>query len=320
MWKDYFKLHFIILLWGFTAITGKWVSIDATTLVCYRTFLAALCVGTLLLLRGVSFRVEKTALIKMLLTGGLVASHWACFFEAARVATVSVCLIGLASTAFWTSLLEPFIARRSWKAYELILGGIMVAAMAAISGFQPQYIGGLMLGVMSAIFGALFTIINAQFTQKHNHFAITFYEMVGAFLAINVFLGFLYLRGDDIVFLPIAKEGQTLATAYLYDGLNLFFLAIICTVYAYSASVELMRRIPAFAVNLSVNLEPVYGIIMAAVLFDEWKEMSIEFYFAALVILLCVFAYPFVERWAGRQAKLRAERKTGFAVAPKIDA
>lgn len=317
MWKDYIKLHFIIILWGFTAITGKWVSLDATALVWYRTLLAAFGVAGLLLLRGVSFQVGKSALIKMLLTGGLVASHWFCFFEAARVSTVSVCLIGLASTAFWTSLLEPLIVGRPWKAYELILGAIMVGAMAAISGFQPQYIWGLILGVMSAICASLFTIINGQFTQEQHHFAITFYEMVGAFLAINLFLGFLLLRGDDIVFLPVAAEGQTLATAYLYDGLNLFFLAIICTVYAYSTSVELMRRIPAFAVNLSVNLEPVYGIALAAVIFSEWKEMSREFYFASLVILVCVFAYPFVQRFVDKTSKARAARKTGFAVIPK---
>jgi drug/metabolite transporter (DMT)-like permease len=298
MYKDYFKLHFIILLWGFTAITGKWISIDASALVWYRTLLAAFGVGILLYFRSVSIVIDKIAIVKMLATGGLVATHWFCFFEAARISTVSICLIGLATTAFWTSLLEPLIVRRAWKTYELLLGLIMVAAMALISHFEAKYFAGLLLGVVSALCASLFTIINGQLTQKHNHFAITFYEMVGAWLATTIFVALLYFRGDNIQALPMGDPNTSLAAAYLQDGLNLFFLAIVCTVYAYSASVELMRRIPPFAVNLSVNLEPVYGIALAALFFSEWKEMTIEFYFAGLVILLCVFAYPFIQRWA----------------------
>ncbi len=295
MLRDYFKLHFIIILWGFTAITGKWMTIDAPALVWYRTFVAALGVWALMRWRGLSLQIQGGDLWRMLGTGALVAAHWFFFFQAARISTVSICLIGLASTAFWTSLLEPILLRRPFKWYELFLGAIMVGAMYAISQFEDKYFWGLILGVLSALNASLFTIINSRLTQRQHYFAITFYEMCGAFLAISALVLVSFFVGADWAFLPAAPIN------WLTDGLNLFFLAVICTVYAYSVSVELMRRIPAFAVNLSVNLEPVYGIALAALFFGEWREMTTEFYASASVILLSVLAYPLIRRWDDRR-------------------
>lgn len=291
MLRDYVQLHFIILLWGFTAITGKWMTIDALPLVVYRTLIAAAGVGLLMRWRGLSLRVEGSDLWKMLLTGVLVATHWFLFFQAARIATVSICLIGLASTAFWTSLLEPLLLRRPFRWYEILLGLIMVGAMYAISHFESKYYWGLLLGVGSALNASLFTIINSRFTQRQNHFAITFYEMCGAFVAITAATLATYTLTGEGQFLPATPD------AWLTDGANLIFLALVCTVYAYSTSVEIMRRIPPFAVNLSVNLEPVYGILLAALFFGEWREMTGGFYVSAAVILLSVLAYPVIRRF-----------------------
>lgn len=298
MLRDYLQLHFIVFLWGFTAISGLWLSLTPLPVVLYRTLLAALGMWWLLRSRGIALPRERSAVMRMLLTGGLVAAHWFLFFASARVANASVCLVGLASAAFWTSLLEPLIARRAWRWYELLLGSVVVGAMYAISQFEtePRYVIGLLMGVGSALGASLFTIINGQFTQKHHHFAITFYEMCGAFVfSLLLYYPLQVFWYQPQHFLPDAAGSPWGAWAYLFDGINLLFLAGVCTVYAYSASVELMRRIPPFAVNLSVNLEPVYGMVLAGLLFGEWEEMTAGFYWSAAVILACVLAYPLLK-------------------------
>lgn len=299
MWRDYLKLHIIIFLWGFTAIVGVWISLSPMIVVLYRTLIAIAGMGVLLYWHQEALPRNRKAITLMLLTGGLVALHWWLFFASARVSTVSICLVGLASAAFWTSLLAPFFDRKSrWRWYEMLLGAVVVGAMYAISHFETNYwyIVGLLMGVASALCASLFTIINGQFTKHYHHFSITFYEMVGAMItsALLVLVSAVGW-GMPVDFLPNSDWG---GWVYATDILNLLFLGGVCTVYAYSTSVELMRRIPPFAVNLSVNLEPVYGIVLAAILFSEWREMTAMFYLSAAIILSCVFVYPFIKKWA----------------------
>lgn len=313
---DYLKLHFIILLWGFTAIVGMWMSLSPLMVVVYRTLLACAGMGVLIYARRIALPSDKKAITGMLLTGILVAAHWFLFFASARISTVSICLVGLASAAFWTSLLEPLIAKRPWKWYELLLGGIVVAAMYAISQFETNYWywWGLVMAVFSALGASLFTIINGRFTRHHHHYIITFYEMIGAFFASVVLLMIMVFGFDvSLQYLPDSSWGTWV---YFTDIANLLFLALACTVYAYSVSVELMRRIPPFAVNLSVNLEPVYGMILAAVLFGEWKEMTREFYLSSVVILACVLAYPFLKRWDERRISVQTKERRSQSESP----
>lgn len=299
MWKDYFKLHVIIFLWGFTAIVGAWLTLSPLVVVVYRTLLAV--VGMLVVMRWhrLPFAIDTNLLAKLLGVGAIVALHWFLFFASARASTVSICLVGLASAAFWTSILDPLLSRRAAKWYELALGGVVVAGMAMLAHFESKYWLGLLMGVASALCASLFTIINGQLTKQHHHLVISFYEMVGA-LATSMLLaaGAAWGYGLDMVWLP---DTSVSAWAWWTDAANLIFLGWVCTVYAYATSVELMRRIPPFVVNLSVNLEPVYGIVFAAFLFDEWSSMSSEFYISTVVILASVFAHPYLERWNNKQ-------------------
>ena len=284
--RDYFELHFIILLWGFTAILGMLITIPPVELVFYRTFLSAFFLALLLITRGTSFKLGNKSILHILLTGVLIGAHWITFFQSARVSNVSVSLAGFATIALWTSILEPLILAKKFQWYELLLGLVIVIGLYIIFQFEFQHAWGLTLGVISAFLGALFTVLNGRFTHDFDHYAITFYEMIGATISIGLVLpwyGNSQLNGLQL--LPTSM-----------DWIYLVILALVCTVYAYSISVELMKRISAFAINLTVNLEPVYGIILAVIIFGEQERMTSGFYWGTAVILLAVLSYPVLNR------------------------
>ena len=297
--KDYLHLHFIILLWGFTAILGVLISIPAVEIVFHRTLMASLALGALLLVRKRNFRLGKGPILKMLLTGALIAGHWILFFAAARVATVSVCLAGMATATLWTSILEPIATKRAIKGYEVVLGLVIILGLYVIFRFEFNHALGLSMAIASAFLASCFTVINGEFTRKHNGYMVTFYEMAGACLSIALFLP-LYSN----TFAP----GGTLSLAPLpMDWLWIAILAIVCTVYAYSASVELQKRLSAFNVNLSINLEPIYGIVLAMFIFNEDEQMTGGFYIGTAIILSAVLLYPLFVRWDNRRQLRRRQ-------------
>lgn len=291
--KDQLHLHFIILLWGFTAIIGVLISIPAVEIVFFRTLLASLALALLLLVRKRNFRLGSGPILKMLLTGAVIAGHWILFFAAARIATVSVCLAGMATATLWTSILEPLVIKRAIKIYEVILGLVIIFGLYIIFRFEFTHALGLSMAVVSAFLASCFTVINGEFTKKHNGYMVTFYEMAGACLSIALFFP-LYSSS-------FAPGGSLSLSPTPLDWLWISILAILCTVYAYSASVELQKRISAFNVNLSVNLEPVYGIILAMLIFNEDEQMTTGFYIGTAVILAAVLVYPLFVRWDNRR-------------------
>lgn len=286
--KDYLHLHFLVFLWGFTAVLGLLILIPPVEVVFYRTFLSALGLAMVMIFNKIPFKIESAEILKILGTGFLIAAHWILFFASARVSTASVCLAGMATTAFWTSLLEPLALKRSIKWFELVLGLVVIAGLYIIFHFEVRYTLGLVMASGSALLAAIFTVINSRFVLRHNHFTITFYEMVGAMIGIGLFFP-VYLHW-------FADGGELNLSISWMDFLYIAILAFICTVYAYSASIQLMKRISAFVINLTVNLEPVYGIIFAFLIFGDKERMVPGFYIGALVILLSVLSYPILNR------------------------
>ena len=292
--KDYFKLHFIVFIWGFSAILGKLMTLPSGEVVFYRTLVAALVLFFLLHYRKRKFGIGAGAVLKMLGTGLLIGAHWVLFFEAARVANISVSLAGLATTTFWTSLVEPLFTSRRVRLFEVFVGLVVIAGLYVVFQFELENALGLVLAIVSALLAAIFSVFNSRFTLKYNPYMITFYEMIGAFAGLILFL---------LVYKPLFM-GQTfgLALPTALDWLWLLLLSLLCTVYAFSDSVELMKRISAFTVNLTINLEPVYGIIMALIVFGESEEMSSGFYLGTLIIMLAVLSYPVVNKRLKRKA------------------
>ncbi|GAA4353853.1 DMT family transporter [Hymenobacter saemangeumensis] len=293
MVKDYLKLHFIVLLWGFTAILGKLLTVPPVELVFWRTLLAVLGLGVLLLARKQSWRIPAGQAARLLSIGVLVATHWITFFLAARLSSVSVCLAGLATLALWTSLLEPLLLWRKVRGYEVALGMLTMVGLYLVSQAEFDQLLGLAVAVLSAGLSALFSVLNSRLVQQHSPLRLTFYEMAGACLSIALFLPF-YSR--------YFSEGRGLQLGWQgYDWLWLLLLAGVCTVYAFSVSVELMRRLSAFVVNLTTNLEPVYGIVLAVLIFGARERMSPGFYLGTVVILVSVLIHPVVARWDERR-------------------
>jgi drug/metabolite transporter (DMT)-like permease len=295
--KDYIQLHFIIILWGFTAILGLLIKIPALELVLFRTMLASLGLMVVILISKRNFRVSLTDLLKLSGTGILIAGHWMLFFGSARFSTASVCLAGMATTSFWTSLIEPLMKRKSIQLLEVFFGLVVIAGLYLIFHFEFHYALGLSLSVGSAFLGALFTVVNSKITHHHDEYVISFYEMATACLTTGVFLlAYINLAAspEKIIFNPSSL-----------DWFYLSLLAFICTVYPFSVAIELMKRISAFTMNLSVNLEPVYGIILAVLIFGEKEKMNTGFYLGTLVILISVVSYPMIRNQVNKKKMMK---------------
>lgn len=286
--KDFAFLHLIVLIWGFTAILGLLIEVPPVELVFFRTALSAIGLLFIILIGRHSFLINRGKdLFNIVFVGFLIAAHWILFFLAARLSNASVCLAGMATCSLWTSLLEPLYFRKKAQPFELVLGFIAFIGILIIFNVEFQYVVGFLVAVLSAFLSAWFTVINAGVTKKYDHFVITFYEMAFACLCIVLFfpLYTLYFTDKSLMLIPSGM-----------DWFYLLILALVCTVFAYSYSIKLMRRISAFGVNLAVNMEPVYGILLALLIFGQSEAMSAGFYGGTLLILLSVLLYPILNR------------------------
>ena len=285
--KDYLTLHFIVLIWGFTAILGLLIKIPSVEVVFYRTLIASLGLFVVLKFWKRPLRINSSKNIWIILgTGGLIAAHWILFFLSARISNASVCLAGMATCSLWTSLIEPISQGRKIKGFEVLLSIIAFIGIGVIFNVEFEYLLGLLTAVLSAFIASVFTVINGRLTKTYDPYVITFYEMVGACAATAMFFPIYSTYFVDGLLLNPSTS----------DWLYLSVLAVICTVYAYSISVELMKRLSAFSINLVVNLEPVYGIILALIIFGDSEEMSPGFYLGTLLILTSVLLYPLLNK------------------------
>jgi len=297
--KDFLELHFVIFLWGFTAILGKLISIPAVELVSLRTLITALALGLIIYRRGTPFWLGRRNALKIFSVGFLIAAHWILFFAAARISSVSICLVGMATCSLWTAFLEPLFSRSRVKPHEILLALLIILGLYIIFQHETEFnsILGIGMAVCSALLASIFTIINSKLVKKVPSTTITCYEMAGACLG-------------TVLFFPVyteffAESGFLDFTLTAMDWGYLLILTLACTVYAYTAGVRLMQRISAYSMNLTVNLEPVYGIILAWFIFNEGEKLSSGFYYGAGVILLSVFIYPVLDAYSERRKKLK---------------
>ena len=286
--NDYIKLHFIVFLWGFTAILGMLITIPPVEMVFYRAIIAFIGMGIVIFFTQGTFDVSRPDLIKMILVGFLVAFHWIAFFGAGRVSNVSVSLVGFATNSLWAALLEPWFNRTRVKKFELVLGLIVMGGLYIIFSFDFHYKLGLLLGITAGFTAALFSVFNSKLVRRIPAFTITFYEMIGAALGIALFF--------PLYKITWAHDHQLQLVPTALDWFYISILAVVCSVYAYSVDVDLMKRISVFLLQLALNLEPVYGIIMAVLIFKEKEKMGPNFYIGTLVIMGAVSAYPILKK------------------------
>jgi drug/metabolite transporter (DMT)-like permease len=283
--RPYLQIHFCVLLWGFTAILGKLITLPAGALVFWRM---AIVTGALALAPRV-WRVVRATPPRTLLAwagiGVVVALHWLAFYGAIKLANASVAATCMALGAVFVALIEPLLGHRRLEPRELLLGLAVVPGVAlVVGGISPAMRIGFAVGVLSAALTALFTVLNKRYATQADPLAVTGVE-IGAG-AIFLALVLPWWTGVDAVFaLPDARDAALLLT-----------LAVACTILPFALSLVVMRQLPAFAVQLALNLEPVYAILLAIALLGEQRELTPAFYLGVAIVLGAVFAQPLVLR------------------------
>lgn len=275
--KNYLHLHFLVFIAGFTAILGELITIKAIPLVWFRMVMASVLMLIYIKIAKVKLRVRPKAILKLSLAGVIIALHWITFFGAIDESNVSITLAMFSTGAFFASFIEPLIYRRKIIWYEIIFGVLVIIGVFIITQSEIKYIKGIILGISSAFFSSLFAVLNGHFLKQHTATVISFYEFLSGVFFISIFIIF-FGEGFSVEFFNIGKS----------DYGYLFILASICTAYAFIASVYVMKLISPYTVVLTYNLEPIYGIAMALMLFPEKEKMSASFYYGATVIIVTV--------------------------------
>jgi len=277
MKKAFFQLHIAVLLAGFTGVLGKLISLNEGLLVWYRLLLTVPSLWLLALLRGQAVRIDKRDLWRIFGIGGIAALHWVAFYGSIKYSNVSVGLVCFSAIGFFTALIEPLILRHRVDVVELMLGVLVIIGIFFIFQVDPHFKTGIAIGLVSAFLGSLFPVLNKRILRRVSPDNVTLYELSGGFLVLTVLMP-LYLW---LFPAPSLLPG--------WQDLGwLLVLAWACTVLAFNLSMSALQKISAFTVNLTYNLEPVYGILLAFVLFREDKYLSTGFYVGFLLILLSI--------------------------------
>lgn len=295
--KNLLLLHATVLIWGFTGVLGNLIATDTMHLVWYRVMIAFVSLGVYIKTTGGKINMSKKDIYTILGTGAIVALHWFFFFESIKSSTVSVGLVCLSSVTLFTAILEPLINRTSISKLEIGIGASIVMGLLMIFKFETQYTLGISLGILAALSASIFSIINGRLVKRHDATQISFIEMGGAAIWINTYH---LLTGGFNSSMLISK----------IDLFYLLVLGIVCTAVAYVVAVSVMKELSAFRVALATNLEPVYGIILAFIIFGKKEQMSGGFYVGACIVLGAVFLYPYIKTGLEKHKERKLLRNT----------
>jgi drug/metabolite transporter (DMT)-like permease len=277
MKKALLQLHIAVFLAGFTAILGVLIKLNEGLLVWYRLLITVVTLFILLYLKKQVQKIVLKDMLKIFGVGAIVAVHWVAFYGSVKYANVSVALVCFSATGFFTSLLEPLILKKRLVFIEVVLGLLAIAGIYIIFDFHPQYKLGIAFGIISAVGIALFPIFNKQFVKRFTPQTVTLYELGGGLIALTLLVPFYLMQFPAAYFLPTNT-----------DWLWLLVLAWFCTVLSFNLQLNALKKISAFTANLTYNLEPVYGIIMAFIFFKENQQLNYQFYIGVGLILLAV--------------------------------
>ena len=282
-----------MILYGLTAILGDLISLSALHLVWWRVMLTSL---SLLFFVGFGrqiLNIPRKDLWSFIGIGAIVAFHWVTFYGGVKLANASVTLVALATTSLFTSLLEPLLTDKKLDFIEVFIGLLIIPPLLLIANnIDLSMIRGFQVALLSAFLAAIFSTLNKKLVDKANSYQITFVEMASAFVFISLFIPF--LTSDYTSLIPQKK-----------DWLYLIFLSLGCTTFAFIITMKALKHVSAFDANLVINLEPVYGIILAIVLLKENTELSTRFYWGALLILLIVFSHPLIKKYKTKKNDIR---------------
>lgn len=270
-------MHLAVLLWGFTGVLGKAINLTAPVLVWYRMLLTASFMAVILFYRKQWVPIAKKDMRQLALVGCLMALHWVGFYGSIKFSNASIALVCLSTASIFTSLLDPFVNKSKHDAFELLIGAIALSGVYLIYQFQQFYGLGILFGIIAAILSSVFTVLNKRIANKYPARTMVFYEMGTGWLFISLLMPLQFMYDNTTVVLPSSM-----------DWLWLVILSLCCTVWSQSLALNALKKISSFTATLSVNLEPVYGILLAFILFKENNELNSGFFWGMLLIIVSV--------------------------------
>ena len=290
-YKYHILLHFIILLWGFTGILGKLIHLDFFHIVWNRLLFAliGLVVAFIFLKKSIKVNSFKD-LLTLFGVGVLVALHWITFYKSIQLSTASLGILCLSTVTLHVTWLEPIIMKRKFSWVEFLLGLSVIGGIYIVSSdFNSKDYEALAYGLSSAIFAALFSVFNGYLVKSIPSSTITFYELLMGFVFLSCIL---FFKGEfNLTLFEMTKN----------DFFWILFLGLVCTSFAFLVTIDLLKRLGAFTVSLSINLEPVYTILLAIVILNENSKLGSRFYFGALLIVIVVIANPVVKHFLSKE-------------------
>lgn len=284
-YKYHILLHLIIFMWGFTGILGKLIHLDAYYIVWHRVIIAAVSLGIALVFMKKSLRVGSgKQLLRIVGVGVVVVLHWMTFYKSIQLSTASLGILCLSTTTLHVTWLEPIVMKRKFSVIEFLLGLIVIYGIYFVSSdFKASDYEALAYGLCSALCAAMFSVFNAKLAQDTPSYQITFYEMITAIVFLTIVLGAQGSLNADLFKMELS------------DILWLLFLGILCTSFAFLATIEVVKRLGAFTVSLSINLEPVYTILLAIVILNENEILGHQFYIGSVIIVMVVVANAIIK-------------------------
>lgn len=296
MKKAFFQLHAAVFLAGFTGILGRLIELNEALLVWYRLIITVI---TLWIIHYLSKDRDKLPLNErwsIYGVGMIAALHWISFYGSIKYSNVAVALVCFSAIGFFTAIMEPVLLRKRFHAVEILLGLLTIAGISIIFHFDPQYKTGIIVGIISSFLGCLFPIFNRRFLEKHGAETVTRHELTGGLISVTMILPlYLFLFPTDKLLPDLSDFGW------------LMVLALACTVLAFNLSMNALKKISAFTVNLSFNLEPLYGIILAFIIYKENKYLSANFYWGLALIMLSVILQTLIIYRQSRKEKVKQQ-------------
>ncbi|HTB23725.1 MAG TPA: DMT family transporter [Puia sp.] len=277
MKKAFLQLHIAVFLAGFTGVLGRLITLNEFVLVWYRLMIACVVLWLIFLLKAKKSSASVKQISKASTIGILLALHWVTFYAGIKISNISTALVCLSSMGFFTAVLEPLMLRKHFDLIEILLGLLVIAGISIVFHFDPQYKMGIIISTISAFLASIFPILNHELIQSMEPETATRWQLSGGF----VFLTFLI--PVYLYFIPDSRLNPTIS-----DWVWLFILGIICTVISYDLFMKALQKISAFTVNLSYNLEPIYGIALAFIIYREDKTISPGFYYGFCLIVAAV--------------------------------
>lgn len=288
--KHFLLLHFIVFIWGFSPVLGRFITADTWQLVWFRILITVFVLFFYLKIIKQSLSIAREDLLKLSGIGIIILVHWLAFYGAIKVSNISVTMVAFSTGTLFSSIIEPILYKRRIRVYEIFIGLVIIGAIAMIFSIETKYWLGIVLGIFAALLSSFFGVMNGLMVKRVPSGLISFYELGAALLGLTIFL---------------ASSGNFTSQFFELDQdsvIGILLLSLVCTVFPFLASVNLAKYISPYTIVLTVNLETVYGIIWAILFFNENKEVKPTFYIGVLIILCAIFLNSYLKQVTERNA------------------